>query len=357
MKNNSEIAIVYPMGKEFVEIIKYRNMLENYEKLIPVSFVGQSLENRDVGELVKGSHIGIEITSDFEKKILDATEIIFTEFSDIVYKKIMYSIEKKKNIVCLCELEHEVEEKIIQKCKENGLTYKNYCNLSETYPELKENRLKQVCAPILLICGLSEYTNKFELQLKIRNEFIRRGYSVSQVGSRKYSSLFGMHNFPQFMFDDIQDSEKIYLFNSYVKQIEDKEKPDIIIIGVPGGVMPYDADHPNGFGIANYLVSNALNVDYALLSLAYNEYDESFWNFVINYMKFRYEYPVQSFHLANIFHDVYGDERNDRERLIYVNQKKVEEKIKTFARKDIFNLNNEEAFANEINEIIDYLSN
>ena len=77
-----------------------------------------------------------------------------------------------KNIVCLCELEHEVEEKIIQKCKENGLTYKNYCNLSETYPELKENRLKQVCAPILLICGLSEYTNKFELQLKIRNEFI-----------------------------------------------------------------------------------------------------------------------------------------------------------------------------------------
>ena len=101
MKNNSEIAIVYPMGKEFVEIIKYRNMLENYEKLIPVSFVGQSLENRDVGELVKGSHIGIEITSDFEKKILDATEIIFTEFSDIVYKKIMYSIGKKKNIVCL----------------------------------------------------------------------------------------------------------------------------------------------------------------------------------------------------------------------------------------------------------------
>ena len=159
------------------------------------------------------------------------------------------------------------------------------------------------------------------------------------------------------MFDDIQDSEKIYLFNSYVKQIEDKENPDIIIIGVPGGVMPYDADHPNGFGIVNYLVSNALNVDYALLSLSYNEYDESFWNFVINYMKFRYEYPVQSFHLTNIFHDIYGDERNDRERLIYINQKKVEEKIKTFARKDIFSLNNEEIFISKIDEIIDYLSN
>lgn len=74
-------------------------------------------------------------------------------------------------------------------------------------------------------------------------------------------------------------------------------------------------------------------------------------------MKFRYEYPVQSFHLTNIFHDIYGDERNDRERLIYINQKKVEEKIKTFARKDIFSLNNEEIFISKIDEIIDYLSN
>ena len=99
------------------------------------------------------------------------------------------------------------------------------------------------------------------------------------------------------------------------------------------------------------------SVDYTLLSLSYNEYDESFWNFATNYMKFRYEYPVQSFHLANIFHDVYGDERNDRERLVYVNQKKVDEKIKTFARKDLFNLNNEEAFIIIIDEIINYLSN
>lgn len=357
MKNNGKIAVIYPMNKEFVEIIKYLKLLGNYKKIIPVSLIGQGVDNRDVGDLVKGSSLGIKITSDFEKSIHDATEIIFTEFSDIVYDKIMYSIEQKKNIVCLCGLEHEVEERIILKCKEKGLIYKNYCNLNETYPELKGTRLKQVSVPILLICGLSEYTNKFDLQLKVRNEFLERGYSVSQIGSKKYSSLFGIHNFPQFMFNDIQDNEKIYLFNSYVKQIEDTEKPDIIIIGVPGGVMSYDADHPNGFGIVNYLVSNALNVDYTLLSLSYNEYDESFWSFAINYMKYRYEYTVQSFHLSNIFHDVYGDERNEQERLIYINQKKVDEKIKAFARKDVFNLNNEEDFISRIDEIINYLSN
>lgn len=357
MKKNGTIAVLYPIKQEYVELIKYKDMLDNYEKIIPVSLMGQGIEHRDVGELIKGNPLGIKATSDFKKNIQEATEVILTEFSDIIYEDIMYSIEQKKDISCLCELEDEVEEIIIKKCKENGLTYKNHCNSNVIYPELKENRLHQINVPIILICGISEHTNKFELQLKVRNELINRGYRVSQVGSKQYSSFFGIHNFPKFMLSNIPDMEKIYRFNSYIKQIENTEEPDIIIVGVPGGVMPYDAEHPNGFGIINYLVSNALNVDYAMLSLSYNEYDEPFWNFAKNYMEYRYEYPVQSFHLSNVFHDIYGDERNDQERLVYINQKKVDEKIKSFARKGIFNLNDEEAFINEFDKIINYLSN
>lgn len=357
MKKNGKIAVIYPIKKEYVEVIKYKEMLKNYEKIIPVSLVGHGIDHRDVGELIKGDPLGIEVTSDFKNKIQDATEVIFTEFSGIVYENMIYSIEQKKNIVCLCELEDEVEEMMIQKCNEKGIIYNNYCNSHENFPELKEKKLNKINVPIILICGISEYTNKFELQLKVRNEFLNKGYCVSQVGSKKYSSFFGIHNFPKFMFSDIQDIEKIYLFNSYIKQIEDTEEPDILIIGVPGGVMPYDADHPNGFGIINYLVSNSLAVDYTLLSLSYNEYDEPFWKFAANYMEFRYEYPVRSFHFSNVFHDIYGDERSDQERLVYINQRKVDEKIKTIARKDIFNLNNENAFSNTIDEMINYLSN
>lgn len=79
MKNNSEIAIVYPMSKEFVEIIKYRKMLENYEKLIPVSFIGQSVENRDVGE-----SIFFSMTSTYaaiSKILLAASCILFSRSS------------------------------------------------------------------------------------------------------------------------------------------------------------------------------------------------------------------------------------------------------------------------------------
>jgi peptide maturation system protein (TIGR04066 family) len=357
MNEINKIAVIYPIKKEYVEIIKYKNMLKGFEKIIPVSLVGQGIEHRDVGEFIKGEPLGMEVTSDFETSIQDATEIIFTEFSELVYEKMIYSMEQKKNIICLFKLEDEVEVLIIQTCKNKGITYKNYCNSKEVYPEVKDNKLHKINVPILLICGISEYTNKFELQLKARNEFLKRGYNVSQVGSKEYSRLFGMHNFPEFMFSNMQDVDKIYRFNSYIKEIENTEEPEILIIGVPGGAMQYDADHPNGFGIINYLVSNALTVDVTMLSLAFNEYDESFWDFAENYMKYRYEYPVQSFHLSNIFHDVYGDERNDQERLVYINQNKVNEKIASFDRKDVFNLNNEEAFIKTVDEIIDYLSN
>lgn len=357
MKENGKIAVIYPIKKEYVEIIKYRDMLNDYETIIPVALAGQGIEDRDVGELIKENPLGIEVTANINESIKSATDIIFTEFSEAVYEKMIYSIEQAKNIICLCEMESEVEEPLIQKCKEKGTTYKNYCISHEIYPELKENRLHKINAPILLVCGIAEYTNKFELQLKARKEFLNRGYCVSQIGSKEYSSFFGMHNFPEFMFDNIPDIEKVYRFNSYIKQIENTEEPEIIIIGVPGGAMQYDADHPNGFGIINYLVSNSIIVDVTLLSLSYNDYDESFWDFTKNYLKFRYEYPVQSFHLSNIFHDIYGGETFDKERLVYINQNKVEEKIQSLDKKDVFNLNNEEAFTSAIDEIINYLSN
>ena len=279
MKNSLK-AVIYPINKEYVEILKYKEMMEKYEEIIPVCLSGQGIEHRDAGELVKGKPLGIEIMADFEICMQDVDDIIFTEFSDVVFDKMMYSIEHKKNIVCLFELEDEMNRTITGKCIENGVHFKNYCDSYAAYDMLKEKKIREMNVPILLICGLSEYTNKFEVQLRVRDEFKKRGYCVSQIGSKKYSRIFEMHNFPQFMFQNIPEIDKVYMFNSYVKQIERKEHPDIIIIGVPGGVMPYDMDHPNGFGIVNYLVSNALSVDGTLLCLAYNEYEGSFWKLI-----------------------------------------------------------------------------
>lgn len=357
MKETGKIAVIYPIKKEYVEIIKYREMLNDYETIIPVALEGQGVEHRDVGDFIKGNPLGIEVTTNFNESVKAAEDVIFTEFSETVYKNMIYSAEQRKNIICLCKLEDELEESLLQKCREVGTAYKNHCNSYEIYPELKEKRLLKINAPILLICGISEYTNKFELQLKARKELLNRGYCVSQIGSKEYSSFFGIHNFPEFMFGNMADIEKIYCFNSYIKQIENTEEPEIIIIGVPGGAMQFDENHPNGFGIINYLVSNSMIVDVTMLSLSYNDYDESFWDLTKNYMKYRYEYPVRSFHLSNVFHDVYGEERFDKERLVYINQKQVGEKVQSLNRKDLFNLDDEEAFVKTIDEIINYLSN
>ena len=58
-----------------------------------------------------------------------------------------------------------------------------------------------------------------------------------------------------------------------------------------------------------------------------------------------------------MFHDIYGDERNEGERLVYMKQKKVDEKIASFDGKKVFNINNEETFRKEIDELINYLTN
>ena len=88
MKNSLK-AVIYPINKEYVEILKYKEIVKKYEEIIPVCLSGQGIEHRDAGELVKGKLLGIEIMADFEICMQDADDIIFTEFSDVVFDKMM----------------------------------------------------------------------------------------------------------------------------------------------------------------------------------------------------------------------------------------------------------------------------
>ena len=114
-------------------------------------------------------------------------------------------------------------------------------------------------------------TGKLGVQLALREELIEKGYKVSSISSRLDSELYGLHPIPSFMFDRMNsETEKIQKYNHYVKQIELIEHPDIIIIGIPGGILPYDEIDHNEYGILAYEISYAVPCDAAIMCLPYN---------------------------------------------------------------------------------------
>lgn len=125
--------------------------------------------------------------------------------------------------------------------------------------------------------GVTNKACKFEIQLSIRENLQSKGYKISQIGSRNYCEFLGFHSFPGFMYNrNLSESEKIILFNNYIKRLENDENPDLIVIGIPGGIMKRNDTFTSYFGIFAYEISQAVTPDYVICSTQYQDFKHEY---------------------------------------------------------------------------------
>ena len=84
-------------------------------------------------------------------------------------------------------------------------------------------------------------------------------------------------------------------FNQFLKAIEINEKPEIMIIGLPEGLMPFNEKHSQGFGLKAYEICCSVHPDYMLLSLYSGEYTQEFLEEMKNAVKYRLNSDVDTF--------------------------------------------------------------
>lgn len=128
-------------------------------------------------------------------------------------------------------------------------------------------------------------------------KFQEQGYKVSQVGTKRYSALFGFHVLPQF--PEAPLWKKILLYNRYFKDIVSREDPDVLIVGVPGGIMPIDERHNELFGETAIAISKSLNPDVTILSLYLVKVDSAFLSDIEKYFRYALGVSLDYFHLSS----------------------------------------------------------
>lgn len=177
----------------------------------------------------------------------------------------------------------------------------NELNYELNYGELlKTEGLVDITTPVLGVVGTGENTNKFTIQVSIIEELESIGYKVSWIGSNKLCELIGGHSFPQFMFEGgITDTEKVLLFNRYVKTLEKNERADVILIGIPGGIMPCAKNIVGDFGILSYKVFQGATPDYLLLSAFYDEYRVNFFEEIKMHIKYKFGCNLNMINICN----------------------------------------------------------
>ncbi len=349
----TENMIVFPYNIQFAPILRHKALLENYRISGLVSLNGWSLNGKDASHADEGEEIGILVESDFEQALQKCDTVMFTDsqfgldFEKVIYPRLYKAINAKKNVISTIPICKEKYDEIKTMCDAKGVYFKCYCENENTkqYRELKyeEESLLKIETPIIFVLGISENTQKFEIQLSLRERLTKMQYRISQIGSRHYCEMLGFHSFPKFMLDKaVSETNKVVYFNRLIKKIENEENPDIIIIGIPGGIMPFNDQFTNRFGVLPYEVSQAVSPDIAIVSTLYEDFKQEYFTALSDSIRYKLGFQVDYFNLSNFHLDF---EKSKEERALsftvvdssFIDKKKNE--FKNFGNK-VFNILN-----------------
>ncbi|MGZ7442152.1 TIGR04066 family peptide maturation system protein [Paenibacillus sp. TH7-28] len=301
-------AVVYPYDKESAPLLRFRELLVEYEVVAALAPPGFGLTGKDAGIAIGGETIGIRVGESIEHILEDVDAVIVPQPEnhvgfDVIGSELTKAALRGKDLVFLYKPADSEYDELLRVCAANGTS----CSCLEnglrngncaTYRPDNE-QLLPIHTPVLFVAGLSERTNKFDIQLGLRRYFLEEGYRVSQIGSRAYCEIFGFRSFPAYMLESSAESSKIIYFNRLCKQIEREEKPDILIIGIPGGIMPYNATFTNKFGVLAFEISQAMSPDAAVLSLLFEDVDPLYLDKLHTSVKYKLGFEVDCFNLSN----------------------------------------------------------
>ncbi|MFZ5986130.1 MAG: TIGR04066 family peptide maturation system protein [Bacillota bacterium] len=366
---NKEKVLVYPYNTEFTPVVRHRKLIDKYEISQLISPNGWGLCGKDAGYADGGLDVGIIVNDGFENSLSDCDSVLFTDSSTLldidryIFPKIESALKAKKNIIIAAKFKEDILAKIACLCEKEGGRFKHFSpRLQFEFPRIPNEEIQEIFkieVPVIFVLGVAERTHKFEIQLSLRERIIDMGYKVSQIGTRAYCELLDFHSFPEFMFDNsISEVVKIILFNQFVKKIEIDEKPDLIIVGIPGGIMPFDDTFNNRFGVLAYEVSNAITPDAAILSLFYDDYKIEDLVKLSTSIRYKLGTEVSCYNIANISFD-YKSSQEER-RMIYttIDSKLVDRKKEYINSSNIkaYNVLEENGCHEIANELIDKLT-
>lgn len=305
---NKENVLIYPYDKQFTPILRYSNFINTYNKITISSLIGWGLCDKDAGYADGGSNINIIVENKFDEYLHDCDTVIFTEpdnfidYEKSIYPKIYSAIQSGKKIINLLNL-HDKFNDIKEYCNNKNvefINYRNEVNVDGISIIDKAIGILEINTPVISIVGVSENTNKYSLQLQTKMQLENMGYAISHIGSRAYCEINNSHSFPSFMFNNsISETDKIYLFNRFVNNIELKEKPDVIIIGVPGGIIPHNNVINNNFGITAFEVFQAITADALVVSVFHELYTSEFFESLSKTTKYRFGLDIDIMNITN----------------------------------------------------------
>lgn len=338
MKRN---ILIYPFTETCIALINQLDLMTL--NLILVSPRGWGLENKCYS--IHGENF--VTTTEFERNCRECDEIWFVNSSfeindNLIIPKLKIAKEYGKKIKYFRKKTVAIQEAL---------------EIKDTSKQEVPNGLGTIHTPIVLVAGLFRHSGGWESELALLDRKLHNEYKVVHICSEPEGELLGMYTFPDFMIDSYyNESQKIISFNRYIKEIEKIEKPDLFIIGIPGGIKAYSRDIPEDCGILFAMVCSAVPVDSLVLSIPYADYNKTDLNEIKRSIWQKYQVFTDFICLSIKMVMPYDSDNAHKLLYIMLEKERVSKKIGEINDLNLYNIEEEKERIRLQNNLIKKLS-
>jgi peptide maturation system protein (TIGR04066 family) len=304
-----ENILIYPYDSNTTDLLRSESFCERYNNIYLCSLEGWGLEGKNAGEADKGHKIvGKQVDSSFEQCLEKSSTVVFVESDQkilkgkCIYPQMYKAASERKNIVDLL-VKNKIEHEITTFCMECDARYSRYRGNDiqlKIDEHIKRTGLVDTKVPIIVVAGETANLKKFSVQYGLKAELESKGYNVALIGSKSYCEFLGDTSFPRFMLKkEIPDTEQVLMFNRFIKKIERDKNPDAIILGIPGGMISCTDRIYGDFGIVAYKVFQAINVDFLIFNVEYENYYPEYFDEMRTFICQKFSCDVDVFNVCN----------------------------------------------------------
>lgn len=352
-----EKILIYPYSKGYEPYVKSQEIMGSYSVTALVSPRGWGYEGDVITDRQGREYV---VSAEFLEKLDDCTCVWFVTDGrleipkGLLSEKVSEAVKHGKKIIYTRYSDKYYEE------MRRLIPAEQYIEMGVKHKELHTllpDRTYEIETPVIVAAGMGQNTDKLAVQLTLRRKLMEKGYKVSVISSRRDGNWDGVYEMPEFVFGhSVSESEKVIKLNHYVKQIEMSDRPDVLIVGVPGAILPLDSIDHNEFGILAYEMSFAVPCDVAVLCMTYEPQFEGDYKKLAEDMENRFGFFVAGIHIAAVVTDtqLFFEER----KLSYVSidQKVVDRKVSEIHDDTIWNVLNEQGAEKAVARLLDILS-
>ena len=305
-----ETLLVYPFCREVSDFLRCSDMVVNYSSILPVSLDSLAMTGKDAGVSDGGGITGHLVRNDFRTALSEADAVFISTAPmisdiDIYREQVDLTIKSGKKLF----VTETLSQLLGDSCSTKGIEVLGYEDV-KINPDRFTNLLS-LPVPIIFVMGTGENCDKFTLELKLGKFFKSKGYHVLQYGTKPFSRMFGMKTVPRLLFEDRSVKSKIYDFNRAIYADVKAEKPELVIMGIPGGIIPGNPFRFGDFGECAYVIANAFTPDVSILSTYSQAYTAEFYSHLIATCKYRYNSVVNYVNVANMDYFVSFEYKTD----------------------------------------------